>query len=133
MLHFVPSCSSAVTLLVPFYLAQDNNTDTAINIPLSMASFWGEILPVSSRAVNDDEDDDDYESDSSRPPMRDCDMIWNPEVKEETVTCRLLIIADGEAASQFLDAALLWRKESTLVGVLNSGFVQVSWSVIVLK
>lgn len=89
-----------------------------------MASFWGEILPVSSRAVNDDEDDEDYESDSSRPPMRDCDMIWNPEVKEETVTCRLLIIADGEAASQFLDAALLWRKESTLVGVLNSGFVQ---------
>jgi len=95
-----------------------------------MASFWGEILPVSSRAVNDDDDDDDDEYSSSSPSipsipvMRDCNMIWNPELKAETVNCRLLIIADGEAAANFLDAALCWRKDSVLVGVLNSGFVQ---------
>jgi len=90
-----------------------------------MASFWGEILPVTSRAVTDDDDDDDVDgADSSRPAMRDCDMIWNPDLKEETIPCRLLIIADGEAAAQFVDAAMLWRKESILAGVLNSGFVQ---------
>jgi len=41
-----------------------------------------------------------------------------------TVDCRLLIIADGQAAASFVDAALLWEKKSEVVGVLNSGFVQ---------
>ena len=85
-----------------------------------MAAFWGDIVPVSSRAVNDDDDDDD---DVDLKP--DCDMIWNPALNEQKLACRLLIIADGEAASQFVDSALLWRKDSVLAGVLNSGFVQV--------
>ena len=88
-----------------------------------MASFWGEILPVSSRAVTDDDDDDDA-IDASHPSMRDCDMIWNPDVGAK-LPCQLLVIADGEAAVQFVDAALLWQKKSVLAGVLNSGFVEV--------
>jgi len=98
-----------------------------------MAAFWGDIVPVSSRAVYDDDDEHDEEVDSKKP---ECDMIWNPELStmgqnkttvelsEEKLTCRLLIIADGEAASHFVDAALLWQKNSVLAGVLNSGFVQ---------
>jgi len=98
-----------------------------------MAAFWGDIVPVSSRAVYDDDDDEDEEAVDSKKP--ECDMIWNPELStmgqnkttvlsEEKLTCRLLIIADGEAASHFVDAALLWQKNSVLAGVLNSGFVQ---------
>ena len=99
-----------------------------------MASFWGEILPVSSRAVADDDDDDEEEeegSDCNRVSIRDCDMIWNPELRDSssTVDCRLLIIADGQAAASFVDAALLWEKKSEVVGVLNSGFVQVKKTV----
>ncbi|XP_069141745.1 proteasome assembly chaperone 1-like isoform X1 [Argopecten irradians] len=88
-----------------------------------MATFFGEILPVSSRAVDDDEDEDD-----DLEPF-DCDlwMRWSEKAKAEMkatedgkLECHTLIIAIGPAPTGFARAYIL-HQEFELLGGLFGG------------
>jgi len=89
-----------------------------------MAAFWGEVLPVSSRAVFDDDDDEEEDDQCQRPIMQDCSAIWNPSLGSTPLSCDKLIVADGEAASLFVEGAFLSHSSNDFVGILNSGFVE---------
>ncbi|KAK3097497.1 hypothetical protein FSP39_010216 [Pinctada imbricata] len=68
-----------------------------------MATFFGEILPVRSRAVDDDEEDEDYESQACPMTVR-----WSPaakasmsERKDQKMECLVFVMAIGPAATGF--------------------------------
>lgn len=91
-----------------------------------MASFWGEVVPVGSRALDDEDEDEDDDLCPSPPILSppDCNMILNPSLPPARLPCRLLVVADQSAAAHFLDVALLWKNQSVLLGILNTGFVK---------
>ncbi|XP_021359417.1 proteasome assembly chaperone 1-like [Mizuhopecten yessoensis] len=87
-----------------------------------MATFFGEILPVSSRAVDDDDDDDDLE------PL-DCDlwMRWSEKAQADmktsddgTLQCHTLVVAIGPAATGFARVYIL-HEEFDLIGGIFGG------------
>ncbi|XP_033635414.1 proteasome assembly chaperone 1-like isoform X1 [Asterias rubens] len=79
-----------------------------------MATFFGEVLTLSSRAVDDDDED---EGDEMLPRFPEPQFAWQPGVNKEMeesevrkLSCRTLIIAVGPAATAFLEAYILWSK-----------------------
>lgn len=72
-----------------------------------MATFFGEILPVFSRAVDDEDDELDSEFNETRE--KECEVVlhWGPEIREELlsgdnkINCQSLIFAIGEIACEF--------------------------------
>ncbi|KAH3729968.1 proteasome assembly chaperone 1-like isoform X2 [Dreissena polymorpha] len=86
-----------------------------------MASYFGEILQSSSRAVDDD--DDDFETEE----IATTSVRWSPMVKaellkipEKKLPCQILIVAIGPAASGFVQSHLL-TDDFQVVGALFSG------------
>ncbi|KAL5010605.1 hypothetical protein ScPMuIL_012910 [Solemya velum] len=85
-----------------------------------MATFFGEVLQVTSRAVDED-DDDEYDEEIISP----CEMRWSVQTKTEIengqkLTCSILIVAVGPAASGFASSYIL-HDNFDRVGVLFSG------------
>lgn len=72
-----------------------------------MATFFGEILPIESRAFDYDYDDDD-DSDEEEVPASNFEAIirWSPAIRREIedntqncLQCSILIAAIGPAAT----------------------------------
>ncbi|KAK6169032.1 hypothetical protein SNE40_020162 [Patella caerulea] len=82
-----------------------------------MATFFGEILPVSSRAVEEEDDDDDlplYYSNSK--------VCWTDDVRDQLnkngkLTCSVLMIATDNVSCAFLEAYLRSDDDTLLGGV----------------
>ncbi|XP_045197531.2 proteasome assembly chaperone 1-like [Mercenaria mercenaria] len=86
-----------------------------------MATFFGEVVPTFSRAVDDDEDE--LES----PIISTTNVRWSPVVRAELLKkpdgklpCQILIIAIGPAAAGFVQAYVL-HEDYYIVGALFSG------------
>ncbi|XP_052811054.1 proteasome assembly chaperone 1-like [Mya arenaria] len=86
-----------------------------------MATFFGEIVPSFSRAVDDDDDDIDSEY------IETTSVRWSPVVQAERLTtpdqkvpCQTLVIAIGPAAAGFVQAYIL-TEQFYVVGALFSG------------
>eukprot|EP00106_Octopus_bimaculoides_P006883 XP_014774325.1 PREDICTED: proteasome assembly chaperone 1-like [Octopus bimaculoides] len=79
-----------------------------------MATFFGEVLPVFSRATGDDDDfDEDEEQEAEltwKTSVQWCEAA-EPKLQDNKLPCSLLIISVGQVASGFCQAYLL--KEST--------------------
>ncbi|XP_077977860.1 proteasome assembly chaperone 1-like [Glandiceps talaboti] len=89
-----------------------------------MATFFGEVLDVASRAfdADDDEDDDEKITPPSSPVLR-----WSPEIRNEikqsedsVLNCSLLLLAIGPAPTGFVQSYVL-REDYEHIGVIVSG------------
>ncbi|XP_005100141.1 proteasome assembly chaperone 1 [Aplysia californica] len=86
-----------------------------------MATFFGEILPVRSRAVDDDEDDD------FRGPIEGEPILhWSKKVKAETeklpdkkVPCSNLVISIGQEANAFTEVYVKTFKYEIIGGIFS--------------
>uniref|UniRef100_A0AAZ3QF59 Proteasome assembly chaperone 1 n=1 Tax=Oncorhynchus tshawytscha TaxID=74940 RepID=A0AAZ3QF59_ONCTS len=93
-----------------------------------MATFFGEVLSVYSRAVEEDDDDLDDENEDERihreiEEKREVHIVWCPEVAQSledsgsnTLQCSDLIIAVGTNAAGFLSAYVLNTESWDAVG-----------------
>jgi len=88
-----------------------------------MATFFGEVLTPSSRAV-DEEDDDDESPDVNLLPAV---VRWTPKTRSEMeksnnqcLQCNTLIVAIGEAATGFAQTYIL-HQDTEVIGVLGTG------------
>ncbi|XP_071113877.1 proteasome assembly chaperone 1-like [Haliotis cracherodii] len=86
-----------------------------------MATFFGEILPVTSRAVDDDDEDED-----DVPVASSSFVHWSSKTREEmekTATkklpCDTLIIAVGPAATGFTQTFIMQDRYEILGGVFS--------------
>ncbi|XP_067946109.1 proteasome assembly chaperone 1-like [Watersipora subatra] len=84
-------------------------------------SFYGEVLPVFSRAVDEEEDEDDAEC----VPVESSVLQWSPEAlaemkREGGLECGILVIAIDSVATGFVQTHLLYEGAERL-GVLCSG------------
>ncbi|BFZ25047.1 hypothetical protein BsWGS_28086 [Bradybaena similaris] len=74
-----------------------------------MATFFGEILPVTSRAVDDDEDEDDVTTASTIDPVVQWTNHLTTDVEKlqgQKIPCTVFIIALGIEANAFSDIYL---------------------------
>ncbi|XP_002733652.1 proteasome assembly chaperone 1-like [Saccoglossus kowalevskii] len=92
-----------------------------------MATFFGEIVTFPSRAVDEEEDDDDVDQVTAicQPVLR-----WCPEIRleiskspDKTISCKTLIVAVGPVATGFIESYVLSKDDDTL-GVVVSGMKQ---------
>ncbi|XP_064628864.1 proteasome assembly chaperone 1-like [Lineus longissimus] len=87
-----------------------------------MATFFGEVLPVFSRAVEDEDDDD-----AALLPHQEqyvC-LRWSPETRrifeeKQTLQCSSIIIAVGKAATAFANTYLV-ENNTDVIGTICSG------------
>ncbi|ELU11444.1 hypothetical protein CAPTEDRAFT_221592 [Capitella teleta] len=78
-----------------------------------MASFFGEIVPALSRAVDEEDDDDELEY----MPKCSISFKWNTTlISEETLKCASLVVAVGPAASAFMQIYMLNGRPTKLLG-----------------
>ena len=88
-----------------------------------MATFFGEVVPVFSRAVDEDDDvqdDNEYQNIPSAAVIR-----WIPKIREQLddnklIKCDVLVIAVGDAGTSFVQTYVLQR-ESEVIGTICSG------------
>ncbi|KAK7500100.1 hypothetical protein BaRGS_00008647 [Batillaria attramentaria] len=87
-----------------------------------MATFYGEVLPVISRAVDDEEEDDESVSLECDPFLHWSGRIRNNLLHQPNgkLTCNILVVAIGPAAVGFTDI-LIKHGDYHLVGGIFSG------------
>lgn len=85
-------------------------------------SFWGETLPVISRAV--DEEEDEFGSNDIKCNIS---IQWTPDAKDEMskagdgcIGCNMLFIGVGQEASGFLNTYLLYGQTTELLAILST-------------
>ncbi|XP_013414772.1 proteasome assembly chaperone 1 [Lingula anatina] len=89
-----------------------------------MATFFGEILPVTSRAVDEDDDEEENALETAISPAV---LRWSPQVRSEIESspnqclhCSILIIAVGQAATGFTQCYVL-SQQSEKIGAICTG------------
>lgn len=95
-----------------------------------MATFFGEVLSVYSRAVEEDEEDiDENEEDEhifkEMEEKREVRLLWNPEVADSLssghqLQCSDLLLAVGHNATRFLSVYFLSSSNWETVGHVSS-------------
>ncbi|XP_071135747.1 proteasome assembly chaperone 1-like isoform X2 [Mytilus edulis] len=99
----------------------DKKTNHHIKTLQSMATFFGEVLPVVSRAVEED-DDNDSESEC----FERVTALWTRAAKhsmsesgEGKLPCEILIIAVGPAATGFIQTYVIHKNYEIIAGLFS--------------
>jgi len=87
-----------------------------------MATFFGEILPLSSRAVDDEEDDENCDLNFTEPVLQWSNSITKEleTAGEKRISCDNLVVALGEEANAFTDVYVK-TYEYELIGGIFTG------------
>jgi len=90
---------------------------------MSGPSFYGEVLPLSSRAVDEEEDEEDYETSTFSSSV----LRWSPDVRDSIekdggLACNVLVVAIDPVATGFVQTHFLWDSDNVQrIGVICSG------------
>ncbi|CAL1531660.1 unnamed protein product [Lymnaea stagnalis] len=95
-----------------------------------MATFFGEVLDVRSRAVDDDEDEDELLKNLSEPVI-----LWSKEIQEELeksqdkkFSCSNCVIAYGIEANAFTDIYITQKGYKKIGGIFPSVQDDETWA-----
>ncbi|KAL8582514.1 hypothetical protein ACOMHN_065493 [Nucella lapillus] len=86
-----------------------------------MATFYGEVLPVTSRAVDDDEDEEENISELGEPFIHWSGRMQNImlHLPNNKLECNVLIIAIGPAAVGFTDTCIKHGNYHLVAGIFS--------------